>query len=130
MSNSILKSANEVMNTIFGDLPYTAEDRYYEILNNISIAVVDYRVKHGFSQKQLAEMLDVSQAMVSKYESGDYNISLKALVSLLDKLNIRMNIDFDGASAVSEPELKESSYLRYDAGADANLEEEALGGIA
>ena len=67
MSNSILKSANEVMNTIFGDLPYTAEDRYYEILNNISIAVVDYRVKHGFSQKQLAEMLDVSQAMVSKY---------------------------------------------------------------
>lgn len=130
MSNSILKSANEVMNTIFGDLPYTAEDRFYEILNNISIAVVDYRVKHGFSQKQLAEMLDVSQAMVSKYESGDYNISLKALVSLLDKLNIRMNIDFDGASAVSEPELKESSYLRYDAGAGANLEEEALGGIA
>ena len=130
MSNSILKSANEVMDTIFGNLPYTAEDRYYEILNNISIAVVDYRVKHGFSQKQLAEMLDVSQAMVSKYESGDYNISLKALVSLLDKLNIRMNIDFDGASAVSEPELKESAYLRYDAGADANLEEEALGGIA
>ena len=41
-----------------------------------------------------------------------------------------MNIDFDGASAVSEPELKESSYLRYDAGAGANLEEEALGGIA
>ena len=130
MSNSILKSANEVMNTIFGDLPYTAEDRYYEILNNISIAVVDYRVKHGFSQKQLAEMLDVSQAMVSKYESGDYNISLKALVSLLDKLNIRMNIDFDGASAVSEPELKESPYLRYDAEDDASLEEEALGGIA
>ena len=130
MSNSILKSANEVMNTIFGDLPYTAEDRYYEILNNISIAVVDYRVKHGFSQKQLAEMLDVSQAMVSKYESGDYNISLKALVSLLDKLNIRMSIDFDGTSAVSEPELKESSYLRYDAEDDASLEEEALGGIA
>lgn len=130
MSNSILKSANEVMSTIFGDLPYTAEDRYYEILNNISIAVVDYRVKHGFSQKQLAEMLDVSQAMVSKYESGDYNISLKALVSLLDKLNIRMSIDFDGVSAVSEPELKESSYLRYDAEDDASLEEEALGGIA
>ena len=130
MSNSILKSANEEMNTIFGDLPYTAEDRYYEILNNISIAVVDYRVKHGFSQKQLAEMLDVSQAMVSKYESGDYNISLKSLVSLLDKLNIRMNIDFDGASAFSEPELKESPYLRYDAEDDASLEEEALGGIA
>lgn len=130
MSNSILKSANEVMNTIFGDLPYTAEDRYYEILNNISIAVVDYRVRHGFSQKQLAEMLDVSQAMVSKYESGDYNISLKSLVSLLDKLNIRMSIDFDGVSAVSEPELKESPYLRYDAEDDASLEEEALGGIA
>lgn len=130
MSNSILKSANEVVNTIFGGLPYTADDRYYEILNNISIAVVDYRVKHGFSQKQLAEKLDVSQAMVSKYESGDYNISLKALVSLLDKLNIRMSIDFDGVSAVSEPELKESSYVRYDAETDANLVGEALGGIA
>ena len=55
MSNSILKSANEVMDTIFGNLPYTAEDRYYEILNNISIAVVDYRVKHGFSQKQYTD---------------------------------------------------------------------------
>lgn len=92
MANIEMKNAFASMNQICGDLPHTAEDRYYEMLDSISIAVVDYRAAHGLSQRQLAEQLGVSQAMVSKYESGDYNISLKALIELFDKLSIEMDI--------------------------------------
>ena len=94
MPDTNMINAFDAVNSICGDLPCTAEDRYYETLDSISIAVVDYRVSHNLSQKQLADHLGISQAMVSKYESGDYNISLRALIDLFDKLSIPLNISF------------------------------------
>lgn len=97
MTDIIMKNAFEAVEQICDGLPYTAEDRYYEMLDNISIAVVEYRVSHNLSQQQLAAQIGVSQAMVSKYESGDYNISLKALVELFDKLSIPFELKFGDA---------------------------------
>lgn len=79
---------------IFGELTpeERLEERYYDILNNISVALVEYRIKHNLNQKQLSEMLDVAQSMVSKYESGDYNISIKALNELCGKLGFSLNV--------------------------------------
>jgi len=114
MADIQMKNAYSVMAQICGDLPYTAEDRYYEMLDSISIAVVDYRVSHGLSQKQLADKLGVSQAMVSKYESGDCNISLKALIELFDKLAISFDIRF-GDSSLNQADTRapHMHYLKY-----------------
>ena len=65
----------------------------YTILGDISVALVEYRTKHGLSQTQLAERLDVTQAMVSKYESGEYNISICALVHLCAALGLSLKVD-------------------------------------
>lgn len=73
------------------------EYRYYDILGNISRALVDYRIAHDLNQKQLSRILGVTQSMVSKYESGDYNISIRALNELCGKLDFALNICIESA---------------------------------
>ena len=69
----------------------SAMSRYYDAQNKIAIAVAEYRYNHKLTQTALADKLGVTQAMVSKYESGDYNISLKAAFELFDKLGMRFD---------------------------------------
>ena len=68
------------------------EARYYNMLIDISIAIVDYREKHNLNQHALARLLGVSQPMVTKYESGDYNFSLKTLNLLCGTLGLDLKI--------------------------------------
>lgn len=70
------------------------EYNYYSMLGNISSVLVEYRAARNLSQSQLAELLGVSQAMISKYESGDYNISLKALNHIAHQLGIGFKCTF------------------------------------
>ena len=42
----------------------------------------DLRVDRDFSQKQLAEMLNISQSTYSRYESGFLDIPSEILISL------------------------------------------------
>ena len=50
---------------------------YEEILFEISNSIKQYRKNNKLSQQQLAEILDVEQAMISKIESGNYNPTFK-----------------------------------------------------
>lgn len=89
-------NAIDLPERLFSDVDFdTNEARYYEALNNIAIAVAEYRYNHGLSQASLAEAIGVSQAMVSKYESGDYNISLKAVFELLEKLRLKVSLTIE-----------------------------------
>lgn len=63
-----------------------------DLLYDISIKIFDYRIKHGINQKQLAELLNVSQSMVSKLESGEYNPTIEQLWKISKKLNLRFEI--------------------------------------
>lgn len=47
-----------------------------------------YRTQHGWQQKHLAEKLDITQGMVSKWESSNCNFSIESLAALLSKLNV------------------------------------------
>ena len=75
--------------SLFSDVDMeSSEYLYYDTLGKISAELVNYRIKHGLSQADLAKILGVTQAMVSKYESGDYNISLKTTIELFSKLGV------------------------------------------
>ena len=91
---TVFKNASAMIDALRDTLtPQEAvEYRYYEILGNISRMLVEYRINNNLNQKQLSSLLDVSQSMVSKYESGDYNISIRALNELCGKLNIDLDI--------------------------------------
>ncbi len=70
--------------------PETIEEKaltaYSNMLDDISIAVAEYRMKHNLSQNQLAEKLSISQSLISSYECGSRNISIEKLCLLMAKI--------------------------------------------
>lgn len=65
------------------------------ILGKISGKIVNYRIQNELKQSDLALILGVSQAMISKMESGEYNFTIKQLVNLCSALdwNIEINLE-------------------------------------
>lgn len=65
---------------------------YYDLSYEISTYIFDYRIKNKLSQSGLAKILGVTQSMVSKLESGDYNISLENLCNVMAKLDTKISL--------------------------------------
>jgi ribosome-binding protein aMBF1 (putative translation factor) len=66
----------------------------YDIYYEISTKIFDYRNSKSWSQKQLAEVLGITQTMVSKLESGEYDYTIEQVWELSKKLGLKMNISF------------------------------------
>lgn len=64
-----------------------------EQLAIISSVIVKSRLERKMSQKEFAQLLGVSQGMISKWESQNYNFSIEALANICDKLNLEMNVE-------------------------------------
>jgi len=69
-------------------------DMFYDLSYDLSTYIFEYRTKHNYTQKQFAEFLGVRQPMVSKLESGNYNISLQSICDVMAKLNTKVKIQF------------------------------------
>lgn len=70
-------------------------DGLYDIYYQLSTAIFDYRIKENLSQTKLAKKLGVTQAMVSKLESGDYNYSVEQLWKISQKLGFELRISLE-----------------------------------
>ena len=66
-----------------------------DILYEISMKVFDYRMERGWTQKQLANKLDINQSMVSKLESGVYNPTVEQLWKISKKLGWFLEINLE-----------------------------------
>lgn len=66
-----------------------------EILVNISLKLINYRINNNMTQKDLANKLAISQAMISKLESGDYNPSIEQLWKISNKLGWKFAVVFE-----------------------------------
>ena len=87
------------------------KDTLYDIYYQISTAIFQYRLKHNLSQTNLAEKLGVTQAMVSKLESGDYNYTIEQLWKVSQKLGFKLNVEFEEeAEAVAEEYMQINSH--------------------
>lgn len=65
---------------------------FYDVLYEISTFLFKIRTDTGMSKKDFAKVLGITPSMVSKYESGEYNFSLRQLCSLCDKLNLELKL--------------------------------------
>ena len=86
------------------------EDEKLEIMQDkylmlIAAKFVKYRSENNMTQKILAEKLNISQVMISKIESGAYNISMKSLIEYLFKLGMSLDSIFT--------EIKEETVTVY-----------------
>ena len=101
------KSGMEQLKTALNVLPpseHPGEEVYYEILCDFGIALVEYRRKHHMKQEDLAQMLHVSQAMVSKYENGTFNLSLRTMCDICAQIGYQLQVSIaGGASSNEEP---------------------------
>lgn len=57
----------------------------------------------GMNQKEFAKMMNVSQGMVSKWESGEYNFTVTTLKEICEKLDMEF-----------EPVIRDKSYCLRD----------------
>ena len=102
---------SDFMEDLFFDVDTeSSEYVFYDTLGSISIELVNYRAQHNMTQKDLASFLGVSQAMISKYESGDYNFSLRSLIDLFSKLSIPFNFSIGMNESGSESDYLENEY--------------------
>ena len=73
-----------------------------KLISQISSAITEERLKRGLNQSEFAQLIHVSQPLVSRWEHGEYNFSLKKLAEIAVKLNLDVSIDFSqNASSLS-----------------------------
>lgn len=72
MSDDIeLVNAGEYLNKLCADMS-ASKSYYYDIQYTLSTTLLEYRLKHSLTSKDMASYLEVSPSMLSNYESGDY----------------------------------------------------------
>jgi len=64
-------------------------------LAKISARIERCRLDMGMTQMEFAQYMGVTQAMVSKWESREYNFSIKTLNDICQKLGIPMTINLE-----------------------------------
>lgn len=111
---------NETMNELIGifESSLSSEDMVYiSLITQLSAKIQSERIKQNLSQKQFAKKLNISQSMVSKLESADYNFSIKNLAKIFSRLNVNIEISFDTNKSLDFQSLKSidiSSYFLSD----------------
>ncbi|MBS3994474.1 MAG: helix-turn-helix transcriptional regulator [Alkaliphilus sp.] len=91
--NDILKDPWDIFDDI--DEQTRQEFELSDILVNIACKIINYRLDNNMTQRDLANKLDITQAMVSKIESGEYNPSIEFLFKISKKLDWRFGITFE-----------------------------------
>ena len=76
-------------------------------LAKISAKIEKRRQEMNMTQKEFAEYMDVSQGMVSKWESREYNFTIKSLNEICEKLQLCVSLDIQPITVAKEyPVLK------------------------
>ena len=73
-------------------------------LDDFSLQLVNYRIKNKLNQQELANQLKISQPMISQYESGSNNISIKRLCEICEQIGIRVRIRFEETGEIEKKE--------------------------
>ena len=53
-------------------------------------AIIEQRIKHGLTQKQLAEKVGMKQSAIARFESGNCNPTLSFLKKLASALGMKL----------------------------------------
>ena len=72
----------------------------------IAIAITKKRLEYGMTQKEFAKKLNVSQGMVSKWESEDYNFTIESLAQIELNLEISLTPESDQYRKIQRRESK------------------------
>lgn len=84
---------------------------------SIAIYVHNRRLALGMTQSEFAKALNVTQAAVSKWESGECNFTLSALAKLFSKIGSGLSFEFNSKSEPKpSPKLSQTVWKSITAG--------------
>lgn len=87
-------SADKHMEAFFGDIS-ESDLEYFRFLMQTAEILEGVRKSKKITQNEAADLAGVTQAMVSKYESGDYNPSIGKLWEYAHKLGAKLKIHIE-----------------------------------
>ena len=64
------------------------------VIAKVSMFIYKYRQDKKMTQKAFADLMGVTQAMVSKWESAEYNFTIETIAHISEKLNTTFDIEF------------------------------------
>ena len=70
-------------------------------LAKISARIERCRLERGMTQKDFAEYMGVTQGMVSKWESREYNFTIRTLNEICKKIDLELSLSFEKPCAKS-----------------------------
>lgn len=82
---------------IFDDVDEETKEEFElsDMLVDIACKIINYRLDSGLTQKDLANKLNITQAMISKLESGEYNPSIEFLFKISKSLGWKFELTFE-----------------------------------
>lgn len=63
-----------------------------KLLADIAMIIHNKRIDMGLNQKEFGNLFGVTQTVASRWESGEYNFTLRTLVKVLTELGIRIQL--------------------------------------
>lgn len=64
-------------------------------LAKISARIERCRIEMGMNQQEFAKYMGVTQGMVSKWESREYNFTIKTLNEICQKINLKLYVSLE-----------------------------------
>jgi len=89
-----MKSFDSYLKDKMKDPEFKAEYDALEPEFSIMQAIIDARKESGLTQKQLSEKTGITQADISRLESGNANPSLHTLQRLASGMNMKLKLEF------------------------------------
>jgi transcriptional regulator with XRE-family HTH domain len=86
------KTMTDFIQTFTGSLS-KAQIKASYIISDISSKITIERCNRDMTQKEFAKYMGVTQGMVSKWESGDYNFTIESICNILEKLDLDCNFE-------------------------------------
>ena len=71
-------------------------------LAKISARIERCRIEMGMTQQEFAEYMGVSQGMVSKWESREYNFTIKTLNEICQKIDLELSVSLENPCEKSD----------------------------
>lgn len=65
-----------------------------QTIAKISMYILKCRLDLNMTQKEFAKKMGVTQAMISKWESAEYNFTIETIAHISEKLNTSFDIEF------------------------------------
>ncbi|HHX57012.1 MAG TPA: helix-turn-helix transcriptional regulator [Clostridiales bacterium] len=91
--NDILENPWDIFNDV--DEETKEEFELSNILVDIACKIINFRLENNMTQKDLANKLEIAQAIVSKLESSVYNPSIEFLFKISKKLGWKFELTFE-----------------------------------